>query len=114
MTPDEMCQIVLSFPGAEEGTSYGYPAFKLNGKFLTRLRSEDASLVLMEVGPDDREMLMEADPATWHITPHYASSNCILARIASLEPGSLKGLLERRFRKIAKKAVVKAWDAREG
>lgn len=104
--------LILAFPGAEAGTSYGYPAFKLNGKFFTRLRSEDDSLVLMEVGADEREMLMEADPATFHLTPHYASSNCILARITSLEPGSLTGFLERRFRKIARKAQLRDWDAR--
>ena len=38
MTEDEMREIVLGFPGVEEGTSYGRPSFKVNGKFLTRLR----------------------------------------------------------------------------
>jgi len=32
-------------------------------------------------------------------------------RIANLDPGSLRSFLERRFRKIAKKSVVKAWEA---
>ena len=35
MTADEMKAIVLAFPGAEEGTSYGSPSFKVNGKFFT-------------------------------------------------------------------------------
>jgi len=113
MTADEMKAIVLSFPGVEEGVSYGRPSFKLNGKFFTRLRAEDDSLVLMEVSYDEREMLMEAEPGTFHLTPHYKDYPCVLARIDDLHPGSLKNFLERRFRKVAKKAAVKAWEAEQ-
>jgi hypothetical protein len=111
MTRDEMKAIVLSFPGVEEGVSYGRPSFKLNGKFFTRLRAEDDSLVLMEVSYDEREMLMEAEPGTFHLTPHYKDYPCVLARIGDLHPGSLRNFLERRFRKVAKKAAIKAWEA---
>lgn len=111
MTREEVTAIALAFPGCEEGLSYGQPAFKLNGKVLTRIRAEDDSLVLLEVGFDEREMLMEAEPATFHITPHYKDYPSVLARIESLDPGSLRGFLERRFRKIAKKSVLKAWEA---
>lgn len=111
MTPDEMKAIVLAFPGVEEGVSYGRPSFKLNGKFFTRLRGEDESLVLMEVSYDEREMLMEAEPGTFHLTPHYKDYPCVLARISDLHPGSLRNFLERRFRKVAKKSAVKAWEA---
>lgn len=110
MTRDEMREIALSFPGAEEGVSYGRPAFKVNGKFFTRLRDEDDSLVLMEVPHDEREMLMEAEPATFHITPHYRDYPTVLARLETLHPGSFRAFLERRFRKVAKKSVVKAWE----
>jgi len=111
MTPDEMEAIVMSFPGAEKGMSYGSPAYKVNGKFFTRLRREDQSMVLMEVSFDEREMLMEAEPGTFHFTAHYRDYPCVLARIADLHPGSLRNFLERRFRKVAKKSAVKDWDA---
>ncbi|WP_041373054.1 MmcQ/YjbR family DNA-binding protein [Phenylobacterium zucineum] len=111
MTYEEMRAIVLAFPGAEEGKSYGKPAFLVNGKFFTRLRREDQSLVLMDVSFDEREMLMEAEPGTFHITPHYKDYPSVLARMATLHPGSFRNFLERRFRKIAKKAALKAWEA---
>ena len=113
MTQDEMTAIALSFPGAEEGMSYGRPSFKVNGKFFTRLRREDNSLVLLEVSFDEREMLMEAEPATFHFTAHYKDYPSVLARLETLHPGSFRAFLERRFRKIAKKAVVKAWEAEQ-
>ena len=111
MTQDEMEAIVMAFPGAEKGISYGRPSYKLNGKFFTRLRREDDSMVIMDVSFDEREMLMEAEPGTFHFTAHYKDYPSVLARIATLHPGSLKNFLERRFRKIAKKAAVKAYDA---
>ena len=111
MTPEEMREIVLAFPGAEEGVSYGQPSFKVNGKFFTRLRREDQSVVLLDVSHDEREMLMEAEPATFHITPHYKDYPSVLARIASLHPGSLHNFLDRRWRKIAPKKLVKEADA---
>jgi len=111
MTPDEMREIVLSFPGAEEGVSYGQPAFKVNGKFFTRLRREDQSVVLTSISFDEREMLMEAEPGTFHITPHYKDYPSVLARIDSLHPGSFRNFLERKWREIAPKAQVRAYDA---
>jgi hypothetical protein len=111
VTGEEMRAICLSFPGVEEGTSYGRPAFLVNKKFFTRLRSEDASVVLMEVGFDEREMLIEAEPETFHFTAHYKDYPAVLARIATLHPGSFRNFLERRWRKIAPKALVRAREA---
>jgi hypothetical protein len=114
MTEDEMRAIVLSFPEVEEGKSYGSPAFLVNKKFFTRLRKDDRSLVLMEVSLDEREMLMEAEPDTFHFTAHYKDYPSVLARIATLHPGSLRNFLERRFRKIAPKKTLRAWEAEQG
>jgi hypothetical protein len=111
MTWDEVRQIALSFPGVEESTSYGTPAFKVAGKFLTRLRPEDDSLVLVDVPFDEREMLMEADPETFHITPHYQDYPSVLARLSRVHPGSLANFFERRWRNVAPRKLVKTFDA---
>jgi hypothetical protein len=111
MTEDEVRELILSFPEVEPGTSYGMPSYKVAGKFLTRLRAEDASLVLTDVGFDEREMLMEAEPQTFHLTPHYQNYQTVLARIASLDPGTLRAMLQRTWRKQAPKNLVKAFDA---
>jgi len=111
MTWDEVRQIALSFPGVEESTAYGTPAFKVAGKFLTRLRPEDDSLVLVDVPFDEREMLMDADPETFHITPHYQNYPSVLARLARVHPGSLANFFERRWRNVAPRKLVKAHDA---
>jgi hypothetical protein len=107
MTYDEVRKLVLSFPGAEEGTSYGRPSFKVKGKFFTRIRAEDDSLVLLEIDFDEREMLMEAAPETFHITPHYKDYPSVLARIETVDPGSLRNFLERRWRKVMPKKLAR-------
>ena len=114
MTQDEMDAIVMAFPMAEKGISYGRPSYKVNGKFFTRLRREDGSVVLMDVSFDEREMLMEAEPRTFHFTAHYKDYPCVLARIDNLHPGSFKNFLERRWRKIAPKKLVKEYEAKAG
>ncbi|HEY1751599.1 MAG TPA: MmcQ/YjbR family DNA-binding protein [Caulobacteraceae bacterium] len=111
MTLDEMRDIVLGFPGVAEGTSYGSPAFLVNRKFFTRLRREDQSLVLVDVPFDEREMLIEAEPQTFHFTAHYKDYPAVLARMATLHPGSFRNFLDRRWRKIAPKKLVRERDA---
>ncbi|HUZ11665.1 MAG TPA: MmcQ/YjbR family DNA-binding protein [Caulobacteraceae bacterium] len=113
MTLEEMRQIALSFPGVEEGASYGRPSFLVNRKFFTRLRREDDSLVLLEVSFDEREMLMAAEPETFHVTAHYKDYPAVLARIASLHPGSFRNFLERRWRRIAPKKLIRERDAQQ-
>lgn len=111
MTPEEMDAIVMAFPGVERGVSYGQPSYKVNGKFFTRLRREDQSLVLLEVSFDEREMLIEAEPDTFHVTAHYKDYPAVLARLASLHPGSFRNFLDRRWRKIAPRKWVKDREA---
>jgi len=107
MTRDQAHAIIMSFPQVEEGKSYGKPSYLAFGKFLTRLRRDDDSFVLMDVGFDEREMLMEVDPATFHFTAHYKDYPCVLARLSGLEPEQLRGFIERRWKKIAPKKWLK-------
>jgi hypothetical protein len=111
MTRDAFHAIVMAFPGVEEAPSYGQPGYKINGKFFTRVRKDDDSAVIMEVSFDERELLLEVEPETFHFTAHYKDYPCVLARMESLHPGSFRNFLERRFRKVAKKTAVKAWEA---
>ena len=102
--------MALGLPETVEGLSYGKPSFMSFGKFLTRLRSEDNSLVL-HCTFDEREMLMEAEPQTFHLTPHYKDYPSVLARLETVDPGTVRSFLERRWRQVAPKAFLKAYDA---
>lgn len=111
MTRDEIRALVLALPETGEGTSHGYPSFKAGGKFLTRIRDEDDSIVVYVPSTDERDMLIEAEPQTFHLTDHYAGYPIVLARIATVDPVWLQACLTRRWRRVVPKKVVKAWDA---
>ena len=114
MTWDDLVALAKTLPEVSEGSSYGTPGLKVRGKFLTRLRPEDDSVVLLEVGFDEREMLIEAEPTTFHFTPHYKDHPAILARITALDERTAMQFLERRWRAVAPKRVVAAYDAQKG
>jgi len=111
MSPAEILALILSFPDTEPGTSYGYPSFKTAGKFFTRIRAEDDSVVVYLDSIDQRDMLIEAEPETFHLTDHYRAYAIVLARVSLVDPDWLRHALDARWRKIAPRKSVKAREA---
>lgn len=103
-------KIALSFPEAHEKSSYGNPSIFVAKKFFTRLRKEDDSIVLIVGSIDEREMMIESDPKTFHITEHYRDYPSVLVRIARINEKTLRAMLERRWRVIAPKKLIKLVD----
>ena len=102
--------IALSFPEAHEKSSYGNPSIFIAKKFFARLRKEDDSIVLIVGSIDEREMMIESDPKTFHITEHYRDYPSVLVRIGRINEKTLRGMLERRWRAIAPKKLIKVID----
>ena len=113
MTRDEAHALILSFPETVEATSYGKPAYHAFGKFFTRIRRQDQSVVIGCVPYDERELLIELDPATFHFTAHYKDYPIVLARISAVEPDQLRSFLTRQWRKNAPKTWLKKWEAEQ-
>jgi hypothetical protein len=40
-TFEQVREMMLALPAVEEGSSYGTPGFRVNGKFMSRLREPD-------------------------------------------------------------------------
>jgi hypothetical protein len=110
VTPAQFKKIALSFPEALEKSSYGNPAFFIAKKFFTRYRKDDNSVVFIVDGIDTRDMMLELDPKTYHITDHYKDYPAVLVRMERITPDELKLMLERRWRRIAPKKLVKEID----
>ncbi|MCK5909692.1 MAG: MmcQ/YjbR family DNA-binding protein [Caulobacter sp.] len=110
MTYDDIAAFALRLPGVEYGTAYGRPCLKAHGKFLTRLFEDGESLVCPGVPFEEREMLIEAEPAVFHFTDHFRNYPYVLIRLASAHPGTVEGLVLRQWRATAPKTVLKAWD----
>ena len=103
-------RVALGFPEAHEKSSYGKPAFFVAKKFFTRLRDEDNSIVWIVGSLDERDHLLQIDPKTYFITEHYRDYPSVLVRCARINSAMLKKMLERRWRAIAPKKLLKETD----
>ncbi|HSZ74331.1 MAG TPA: MmcQ/YjbR family DNA-binding protein [Rhizomicrobium sp.] len=110
VTKARLKKIVLSFPLAMESVSYGKPSFHVGKKFFTRLREEDNSIVIIVGSMDERDMLLESDRKLFHITDHYKDWPTVLLRLDKADSAMVRGFLERRWRAIAPKKLLKEPD----
>jgi len=90
-------RIALTLPDVEEGTTFGYPAFKVGGKtfawFPKKKEVEDGSLGV-RMSLIDREYWMKARPDVFYFTPHYRDYPSVLVRVWLLKDPELRELLE--------------------
>jgi hypothetical protein len=114
VTAAQLKKIALGFPEAHEKPSYGKPAFFVAKKFFTRLRAEDNSIVLVVDGMDTREMMLELDPKTYHVTDHYKDYPAVLVRLERITQDELRIMLGCRWCAIAPKKLVKAAAEKAG
>jgi hypothetical protein len=110
VTAAQFKKTALSFPEAHEKPSYGSPAIFVAKKFFTRLRAQDNSVVFIVADIPTRDMMLELDPKTYHITDHYKDYPAVLVRMERITPDELKRMLERRWRAIAPKKLIKEID----
>ena len=110
MTFDDVRAIAFKWPEVADGTSYGTPALKVREKLLTRLKEDGESLVLFEIEQDERAMLIETQPKVFYFTDHYRDWPMVLLRLSKAKPKAVEGLLLRRWRALASKKALKAFD----
>jgi hypothetical protein len=79
---DDVVAFALTLPGAKLSTSYGKPAVKVRGKAFLATGREAGSFVMMS-SLDEKELLMETDPATFWETDHYRGWPGVLVRYGS-------------------------------
>ena len=92
----------LALPDVEATTKYdGSPVLKRGGAFMAGIAShpsaEPDSLVV-RIGIDEREWLLEDAPETYYVTDYYRSLPLVLARLSRLEPNALRDLLSVSWR----------------
>jgi len=74
-------------PGIEAAASYGTPSLTVRGKLL--LRVKDADTLVLRCTLEDKAMLIEAAPAIYFETDHYAGWPAVLARLSAIDDAEL-------------------------
>ena len=92
MTFEAIRKIAIALEGVEETTSYGTPAFKVNGVMIARLRDDIGALVV-RMRIEDREALIAEDSGTYFVIDHYLDYPYILVNLAKVHPDAMRDLL---------------------
>lgn len=110
ITLEVLRHIILSFPDAEEGLSWGSPSFKVNRKAII-FWNPTFDCPVFKVPYEERDHLIEHEPDIFFTTDHHRPWPLVLARPDRVDVEWVRATIERTWRDQAKKATVKAWDA---
>ena len=98
----------LTLPGVEATTKYdGSPVLKLNGCFMAGLAvhpSAEPDTLVVRVGCEEREWLIEDAPETYYLTDYYRSYPLLLVRLSRVDRDALHDLLSVSWRMATAKA----------
>ena len=100
----------LGLPGVVETTSWGQPTLKAHGKLWVWWSPHEDAIVF-KVPIEEREILIEAEPDRFFVTPHYQGHPMILMRPEKLDLEWARHNLIRVWRAHAPKRVLKELDA---
>lgn len=104
--------IGLDFPGVEAGTCYRTPALRVRNHLLTRLHDNGTDLILKMPNVVERNLLLEAEPDTFHITEDFRDYPYVLVRLAKIDPALFAELFEEIWRQNASKQLISDYEAR--
>lgn len=111
VTEADVRRVALSLPSTSEKSSYGTPGFRVKDKLFARVHQMGDVLVVWVGDVDEKEMLVESDPATYFTTAHYDGYPMVLARFEALDEDDLLDLLTESWRLRAPAKLVAAFDA---
>ena len=103
MDPFEAVRTVgLSLPDVQATTKYdGSPVLKVHGSFMAGLathRSAERDTLVVRVGFEEREWLIEDAPETYYLTDYYRSYPLVLVRLSRIDREGLRDLLSVSWR----------------
>jgi hypothetical protein len=96
VTFKDVRKLAWALQNVEESTSYGTPAFKVDGKLIARLKEDGESLVVGTTF-EEREEMMATEPETYYITDHYLKYPWVLVHLSRVRADALKDLLSRSW-----------------
>jgi hypothetical protein len=79
-TWDDVRRIAAELPEAEDGTSYGEPAFRVRKKTFVWMSPHEEGALVVRVDPDEKLLLLESQPELYFVTPHYEGYALLLIR----------------------------------
>lgn len=93
-TWDDVRELALALPEAEESTSYRKPAFKVGGKAFAWESPHEHGALVLRCDALELPFILESDPAVFYVTPHYDGHPMMLVRVDTIDHEELAGRLK--------------------
>src|SRR6266516_1173984 len=116
-TWETVCDLLGALPGTEQGLLHDNPALRVRGKLVAYLPNNSRSrpahaadheeFVVVRTDFAERAALLEEDPETFFVTPHYENYPGVIVRLATVRPDQLRELLIEAWRPVAPKRLVR-------
>ncbi|HVZ20217.1 MAG TPA: MmcQ/YjbR family DNA-binding protein [Vicinamibacterales bacterium] len=104
-------RLARTIPGVEDGTSWGTPSLKVNGRMLACMaihRSAEPRSLIVVMPVAERDELIVNAPDVFYLTPHYEPHATVLVRLERIHPDALRDLLAAGARRLAAKPKARA------
>jgi hypothetical protein len=93
-TWDDVRELALALPEAEESTSFRKPAFKVGGKAFAWESPHEHGALVLRCDALELPFILESDPSAFYVTPHYDGYPMVLVRMDAIDREELAGRLE--------------------
>ena len=92
---DDVAVLARRLPDIAEGTWYGAPAFRAGKKVVVRQHENDPNLIVIKVGPLERDALTATHPGRFQLTSHRSErEDAVLMRLDATDTADLDELAE--------------------
>jgi hypothetical protein len=111
VTWDDVRELALALPGAEEGTVYRKLAFKVAGKTFAWESPHERGKLVLHCDIDERPLMIAARPDVFFVTPHYEAYGMVLVHLERAERAELAERIEESWLMRAPRELADAYAA---
>ena len=106
-----VASVARTLPDVEIGTAWGQPALRVGGKMFACMASHKSAepntlVVMMDVVA--REALIDDEPQTYYLKPHYVEHPCVLVRLSRIHGDALRDLITGAYHFVSNKPKGKS------
>jgi hypothetical protein len=115
VTFDDVVEVGLTLPGAEEATAWGGRCLKVNGRHFIGMainKSAEPNSLIIHVDTAQRDLMIEEQPDLYYTAPHYENYPCVLVRLSRLQRDVLEDLLRMAHRFVSARPPKRARSKR--
>jgi len=93
-TWEDVRDLALALPEAEESTSFRKPAYKVAGKAFAWESPHERGALVLRCDALELPFILASNPDAFYVTPHYDGYPMVLVRLEAIDREVLAGRLE--------------------